>query len=238
MRKIIIAALVGSHNYNLNGKDSDRDYKVFVAPTFDDLYSGKLYSSSQIGQTQDLDLHDIRKLPKMLWKSNVNFLEVLHSKDLRYDTNDPLLCDIFQDKERFSRMNLPYLYASSIGMAASKKKMLDKGTSNTIHLVEKYGYDTKQAMHAYRILDFVIRFAVTGFRDFTKAMRYEDSRDRSLLLSIKNGVFAKDDFIDMLAEKFAAADKIKDHYLSQKPNEGDLAFLEGIIKKIVKKNMD
>ena len=43
-RKVVFKALVGSHNYNLNDETSDKDYKYFVLPTFDDLYTGKMFS--------------------------------------------------------------------------------------------------------------------------------------------------------------------------------------------------
>ena len=39
-RQWLIKALVGSHNYNLNTETSDKDYKVFVLPTFNELYKG------------------------------------------------------------------------------------------------------------------------------------------------------------------------------------------------------
>lgn len=77
--KEIFRALVGSHNYNLNTETSDYDYKVFVAPTFDDLYFNKQYSKSIIGEEQDLDIHDVRKVSNLWWKANVNFLEVTNS---------------------------------------------------------------------------------------------------------------------------------------------------------------
>ena len=47
--KELLTCLVGSYNYNLNDKNSDKDYKVFVSPTFDDLYSGNQYTISEIG---------------------------------------------------------------------------------------------------------------------------------------------------------------------------------------------
>ena len=31
--------LVGSHNYNLNTEESDKDWKVFLYPSFDNLYN-------------------------------------------------------------------------------------------------------------------------------------------------------------------------------------------------------
>ena len=42
-RNVAFKALVGSHNYNLNTSDSDKDYKLFVIPTLDDLYFNKSF---------------------------------------------------------------------------------------------------------------------------------------------------------------------------------------------------
>ena len=78
-RKELFRALVGSHNYN-NTPESDKDYKIFIAPTFDDLYFNKQFSNSIIGETEDYDIHDIRKVSHLWWKANVNFIEVLFSK--------------------------------------------------------------------------------------------------------------------------------------------------------------
>lgn len=78
-RKVSFKALVGSYNYNLQTESSDKDYKVFFLPSFEGLYSGEKYSKSITSDTEDIEYHGIRKLPDMLWKSNVNFLEVLFS---------------------------------------------------------------------------------------------------------------------------------------------------------------
>ena len=37
-REIMLKSSVGSVNYNLVTADSDKDYKFFVMPTFDDVY--------------------------------------------------------------------------------------------------------------------------------------------------------------------------------------------------------
>lgn len=82
-RKVVFKALVGSHNYNLNTLESDKDYKVFVLPTFDDLYFNNSFSKSCIGETEDFDVHDIRKCSSLWYKANVNFLEVLFSEKFK-----------------------------------------------------------------------------------------------------------------------------------------------------------
>lgn len=175
-RKEIFRAIVGSHNYNLNDESSDKDYKVFVSPTFDDLYFGDMYHNSVITETVDYDYHDIRKLPELFWKANVNFLEVLFSEqieisdDNKADTKAILRAIFTWARNDLAKMNLPYLYKSCIGMHITKKKQIDKGTSGTQYLVEQFGYDTKQAMHSVRILDFLKRFADSEFNDFKSAI--------------------------------------------------------------------
>lgn len=78
----VFKSLVGSVNYNLHTETSDMDYKVFVIPSFDDLYFSRVYSESISTEEEDLEIHDIRKLDKMLYKSNVNFLEILFSEEI------------------------------------------------------------------------------------------------------------------------------------------------------------
>ena len=80
-RQVVLKALTGSHNYNLNTPDSDKDYKFFVTPTFDDLYSGNRFSNGKQSDEMDYTVHDIRQLSHLLWKSNPNFIEVLFSQE-------------------------------------------------------------------------------------------------------------------------------------------------------------
>ncbi|MCS4475861.1 hypothetical protein JQ032_09960 [Clostridium botulinum] len=51
-------------------------------------------------------------------------------------------------------MNLNSLFNSCIGMHKNKINNINKKTRETIELVKKYGYDTKQALHSYKLLDF------------------------------------------------------------------------------------
>lgn len=252
-RKVLIKALVGSHNYNLNDETSDKDYKIFVAPTFDDLYENKMFSSSKIGKAEDYDIHDIRKLSELLWKSNINFVEVLYSNELLTQeisikttfeeteliskTNE-LLRKIFYMRDEIVTMNLPYLYSACKGMHFNKMSLLDKGTEGTMHLVEKYGYDTKQALHAYRVLDFIIRFAETEFTDFKFAMTYSDyDATREFLLDLKHGKYTKDQFVEIVNDRFKQFEGYEEIYKSQRIKPEIKEKLTEIIKQIVKINI-
>lgn len=241
-RKFVFKALVGSHNYNLNVEEiedidtgekfpaSDKDYKVFVLPTFEDLYKGNMYAKQTIGDKEDLDMHDIRKLPNLLYKANINFVEVLFSNEIII--NDELgreqklmLSKIFENKDELARMNLPYLYNACDGMFLNKMKLLKKGTDGTQH---------KQALHAYRVLDFIVRFADTDFKDFKKAMTYNE-QEREFMLDIKHGFFTLESFENFIKFYYEAKFKqLKEKYHSFKPNQELKDKLDNIIMELVK----
>lgn len=239
-RKVVIKALVGSHNYNLNCETSDKDYKVFVAPTFDDLYSSNQFSKSYIGENEDYDVHDIRKVNNLWWKANVNFLEVLFSEETKSSTiitneSDFLLKKIFSHKNEIAKMNLPYLYNACIGMHITKKNQIDKGTQGTIQLVEKFGMDTKQCLHSFRILDFLVRFADTNFNDFKKAIWYDyTDQKRKFLLDLKNGCYSKEEYLKIVNDKLLFVEEnVKELYMKEKPNQEINNELSFWVKRIV-----
>lgn len=238
-RIVAFKALVGSHNYNLNTEKSDKDYKIFVLPTFEDLYKGKMYSKQIVVEKEDLDFHDIRKLPELLYKANINFLEVLFSNDVNINNllsveEDSLVIEIFKKRNSIATMNLPHLYNACQGMFFTKMKLLEKGTSGTQHLVNSFGYDTKQALHAYRVLDFIVRFAQNDFKDFKGAMTYNDE-ERSFMLDIKHGFFTLESFKNFIEFYYEAKFKtLKEKYYSLKPNKELKEELDSIIMELVK----
>jgi uncharacterized protein len=241
-RKTAIKALVGSHNYNLATPESDKDYKVFVLPTFEDLYKGNMYSNQSIGEKEDLDVHDIRKLSNLFFKSNINFIEVLYSKELIIPKEISveqieLIRKLLSKREDIVRMNLPHLFNACGGMYINKMKLLEKGTEGTQHLVDEFGYDTKQALHAYRVLNFIDRFAQTDFNDFFKAMTYS-GEEKSFMLEIKRGFFELENFRNFITfyhdSKFKT---LKNKYHSFKPNQDLKEEIDDIIMQLVKNSL-
>lgn len=226
----VMKALVGSHNYNLSTPESDKDYKIFVMPTILDLYKGKMYSKATISSTFDYDLHDVRKLSQLFWKANINFLEVLYSTE--YYIFNRHIKEIYDLRKEIVRMNLPYLYNACRGMHFEKMKRLDKSSDGTQFFVEQHGYNTKEALHAYRVLDFIIRFATTEFEDFEWAMRY-DEQGREKMLTIKNGEFSKDQFENLVFDKMKTFNAHRDLYCRQIPNQELIDRLEQIIYSMV-----
>lgn len=236
-RKIVFASMFGSHNYNLNTENSDKDYKLFIYPTFDDLYTGKYFSTSVVSPDFDYDIHDIRQLPELFWKTNINFMEVLFAEEIMTFEWEPeyLIEWMLERKEDLARMNLPYLYNACVGMSLQKqKRMMGKGTESTKHLVEKYGYECKEASHAIRVLDFLLRYHNDGFCDFKRAIRYDrDDWMAETLIKVKTGMISLSDTKTMLGFKMSQVEDIKSDYLCCKPNVALKAELDSKIKEYI-----
>ena len=257
-RREFFRARTGSWNYNLNNEDSDEDFKVFVYPTFDDLYTGKQYSYSYIGKEIDLNVHDTRKLPILFWKSNIAFLELLYSDKIRQtmETQDfnimthlkaeqiinetgCLMHDLFQMRDKIVTMNLPHLYDACIGTHMQERKQLHKGTESTQRLVDEFGFETKCAIHSLRVLDFLDRFEQTGFTDFKSAIWYPNyDSNRQLFLSVRHGEISEAEFTSIADERFAKCEStLKEKYRSQPVDDSTNEKLISLVKKIVKLNM-
>ena len=234
-RKILIEATVGSTNYNLTDEKSDTDFKQFVCPTFDDLYTNNQYSSSYTSDSYDYTVHDIRKFSYLLYKANINFIEVLFAKQSMFHSS---LTWVESHKYELSTMNLPYLYNACIGMCHEKVKRLHKGTETTQVLVDKYGYDTKQAMCAFRVLDFIIRMADSDF-NFGKSIYYDDNDPmHNILMNMKRGSYSEDVFMAMLEDRRKYAVEYEGLFKSKEVNNKLKDDLDNVIKKAVISNME
>ena len=156
--------LVGSHNYNLNTEESDKDWKVFLYPSFDNLYNNTYNTRpTTITENEDVETKDIRQMMDLFEKCNPAYFELLYSKESDHSDNmseSKFLNYILKNRDAIIFHNLPKFFSACMGTYDQKIKSLLKGTSGTQHLMEKFGYDTKAGVHAYRNLDIIERLYV------------------------------------------------------------------------------
>lgn len=231
-RPVAIKALVGSHASNLQTPSSDEDWKYFVTPSFDDLYSGTMFSRANQSDTFDYDCHDIRKLGELIWKANVNFMVVLFSPVVECN---PGLQWIFDNADRYASMNLPQFYNSTINMHMEKMSTLGKGTAKTDILVEQFGYDTKQATHALRCLYLLHR--ISQGMSVREAFWF-DGKDRDVLLGVKSGGMTRDEFTEYVRiYRSIHGEAIKQWFSNQVANEELSMELNQGIKTFIRINL-
>ena len=237
-RKVVYCARVGSYNYGLNNQHSDKDYKAFVLPTFEDLYKGKIFSSSHVSDDVDYTVHDIRKLAQFLWKSNINFLEVLFTDDYYIGAEE---FEFFlHNREDIVKMNIPYLYNACNGMYYNKIKRLHNYSDANQFMKENFGYNTKEACHATRIMKVVIDIVEHNLK-FFNAINYA-SRPllQGLLLGIKDGEYSEKSWEKLtkpIRDEFTSQEFI-DKVNAYTPNEKLKEKLDAIVHDLVKKELE
>lgn len=238
-RQVVLWALIGSHNYGLETESSDEDHMAFVAPTFEDLYRGRAYHAQSVTLTDDVVVHDVRKVPDLLWKSNPSFMEVLFSRDLRVPGTfaAPYINRIVRMRDRIAAMNLPVFWRTTMGIHTGRLGRMGKGTESTMPLVERYGYDTKQAMHVVRSLLVLEKFAGNGFTDFGSAITATPA-ERKLLLEIKSGRYTLEEFREMDAETLSRVEALRPLYESVEPDREAFEIVDATVMDLVRDAID
>lgn len=183
-RDIVFVSLFGSHNYGLVNEHSDKDYKVFVAPTFKDLMEGTQFHRDTIGLEADYIFADIRNFPTCLYKTSINFLETLFSLD--YSCEDENMNFFIDNRDSIARMNLRFFYKNCLWRSFEKNKRTHKFGEKYAYMEEKYGYNVKVASYSLRILETFRLFMDNGFQDFSSALRLQ-SGEYDFIKAVKNG---------------------------------------------------
>lgn len=115
-RKVILWALVGSRGCGLATEDSDEDRFALVSPLFEDLYRGNMYHKQTVTLTEDVDVHDVRRLSDLLWKSSPVMLSVLFSPEILVPDTfaAPYIYRILEMRDSIASMNLPRLWSATM----------------------------------------------------------------------------------------------------------------------------
>lgn len=156
-REVMFITSYGSTNYGTRTADSDNDYKVWLMPTLDDIYRGKMFASNIKYDGDDYEFHDIRKLNTLLKKSNPTYLEIFAAKETMINPKFQELWDWLQfNRERLASANLKGYHSATKGMAnqkitAIKKDMPYEETNEGYKRRMEFGYDTKQLLHVVRL---------------------------------------------------------------------------------------
>lgn len=240
-RTPFLKALVGSHNYNLQVPESDKDYKLFVLPTYDDMFTNRDFAKSYTPEDgDDLEYKDARHLTYLWWKSNVNFTEVLFSKELTaFEGMQPYVDRLLEKREDIARMNLPYLHRSSLGMVKTKLRTAERNFNANVPLLNgEEGTWTpwgKEMMTAYRLADFYTRYHANGFESFLDAIQYSD-QEREFLLAFRNEEVKYQDAIKLVVEKEKKLLGLETNY-SEEEGLKTKQFVDELLRELVKENL-
>ena len=163
--EVVCTCLQGSQNYGLDEYSeeycSDIDTKSIVLPKLKDF----IMASPPISKVEIMDndehaeVKDIRIMFEMFKKMNLSYIELLYSK---YVYINPKWIDyiynMFLYRDEIASYNRNQFLKCIYGMALEKQKALCHPYPNLLDKIEKYGYDGKQLSHAYRLVEFIIKY--------------------------------------------------------------------------------
>lgn len=243
MRKEVLRVSVGSINYNLNDEYSDVDYKLYIIPSFEDLYNRTLFSHSKKDENgNDIDIKDIRDLPDLIGKANINYLEPLFA--IMFEPNkelDAVSMDyinyLLENREELVKINLSYFFDACLGMYYRNYPLIEKGTVPTKYLTDKYGYNTKAFMTCYRALDSIMRYYERDFKDFGTTIRYND-KEREEMLKMKHGFYTLEECKLKLEDKLSNTKKYEEIYHKFSKNIDLFEDLQNRTKFLIYHNLE
>ncbi len=190
---------------------------IFMAPT--DKYIGITTPKETVEKfvdEYDLVSYEFKKMMHLLLKSNPNVLSILYIKPEHYLSITEAGQLLLDNKHLFSST---VAYNSYVGYANSQLKRMSKFSFNGYMgkrrkaLVDKFGYDCKNAAHCIRLLKTGIEFLETGI---VNVFRTEDAEE---LLDIKLGRRSLDYVKSEAARLFVKAKKAKKNsFLPEKPD--------------------
>ena len=184
----------GSQNYNFAHEGSDIDTKAIIIPSWDRLVNEPQISKEYHWENgEHCEVKDIREFNRMLYKQNVNFLEVLYTDYAIINSEFKEFWDtrILPLRDRIVRYNVNYGIASICGQAI-----------HTLHQAElkPQADDSKKFGNALRLFRY-LQFYKKGV-DYRESIELPDSL-RNEFIGYKTGEKIADlDMITNLKEMF------------------------------------
>ena len=201
----LILIMYGSFNYNLNTEESDKDYRGFTLQK--ELKNG--VANFEI-DNYEVCINHLETFMHELLKLSPKYIELLFSdtilisKELSLEERS-LLAYIFNLKNDIVKMNLKRLYNRFMEEYHLHMKWItDVGDS----------LDTNNYyIHSYRLLDILIRFYSSNFKDYKNSIKYgDDDFSRNLILNFKKGLISLKDFNSELMKKLDHAIRLEEFY--------------------------
>lgn len=198
--RTILLAPTGSYAYGTNTEESDRDYKGVCIPPID-FYLG-LQSFNEYTNTGgknfkntkddvDISVIHINKFVKDAMLGVPNNIEILFVRKEDFLKVTPLGQKLIDNRHLFLSKQIHKKYGGYAYSQLMKLKNKKSNGTGRQDLIEKYGYDTKFAMHSIRLLTSAIEILETG--DFS-TFRH----NRKELLSIRNGKYSFNEVVEMI----------------------------------------
>jgi predicted nucleotidyltransferase len=228
-----LLAQVGSHSHGTyippkDGGIDDIDIMGLVVPPAS-YYLGldKFEHLCTWVDEYDITLYEAKKFMGLLLKNNPNVIGLLWLDENMYKIRTPEGQMLIDNRDIFSSK---LSYKSFTGYAYSQLRKMEPGEykgfmgAKRKELVDKFGYDTKNAAHLIRLLRMGMEFMTTGELN---VMRHDSGQ----LIDIKRGLYTFEEIQALAKSLFSKAEDAFIH--SKLPNQPDYKRANELLQNII-----
>lgn len=244
---VIFMIAKGSMNYNMmvftENYQSDVDVEVIICPTLDQIIRGDdmISTTYVMKDNSHVTVRDIRIFKNLLFKQNLAFLELLHSKYFltNGDNEKELLKELQDMSDEIDKIDQVRFFKALKGMMLEKQKALTHLYPNQKEEIEKYGYARKQFHHIERLYWMALKMTYNDTLYKDVLILNKGLRDR--LLDFKINHYDKNEIIWASEYECKKANELINFHLERnkdnfKVNEITKSKVENIIYVYIKIN--
>lgn len=244
---VIFMIAKGSMNYNMmvftENYQSDVDVEVIICPTLDQIIRGDdmISTTYVMKDNSHVTVRDIRIFKNLLFKQNLAFLELLHSKYFltNGDNEKELLKELQDMSDEIDKIDQVRFFKALKGMMLEKQKALTHLYPSQKEEIEKYGYARKQFHHIERLYWMALKMTYNDTLYKDVLILNKGLRDR--LLDFKINHYDKNEIIWASEHECKKANELINFHLERnkdnfKVNEITKSKVENIIYVYIKIN--
>ncbi|WAH36043.1 nucleotidyltransferase domain-containing protein [Alicyclobacillus dauci] len=179
----LIVVLAGSRVYGTHSPASDVDYRGIIPAKREMLLGLESWNTQIVRHEPDIVLYTLPKFVKLALGANPNILDTLFAPDDAIVKMTKVGSELREMRRSFLSKRV---YTTFTGYAhAQMQKLRNPGGHHGVHrdLIDKWGYDTKNAMH-------LVRLYRMGYEALTDGVIRVGRPDAEELLEIRNGAWS------------------------------------------------
>jgi uncharacterized protein len=230
---LIYETIMGSHAYALNKDDSDKDIYGIVIPPKEDIFPHLRGEIANFGTHQeqfkgwqqhhiktedteyDFNTYSIVRFFHLAMGSNPNIIDSLYTPLFCITHNTPIGNMIRERRDMFLSKKAFYTF-KSYAFGELKTLKSEKKNSKRKAMIEKYGYDVKDASHLLRLI-----FEIEQILIHNTVIDLTTNKEQ--LKAIKSGHYTYEQVIDMFDQKERHLEELYHKCtLPEKPNESKI----------------
>lgn len=217
-RFVVLELRAGSHLYGTNTPESDVDLRGVVLPLPEEIIGLGRFQQQEKHGDEDTLYYSLPRYIQLLLKGNPNVNEWVNANPADYTVWGVIGSELWENRARFHSKKLGL---SALGyLNGMTKKMHFGGPTRDLGakrkaLVERHGYDTKNAGHAVRMAREIAELFETGIFNVKR------TKDREELIAIRNGSLTLEQAEHLIAEETAKAEAAFEKNAAGLPDKPD-----------------